>query len=102
VVSDDSIHRDQTHDLIPELVEKFTLERFSEVVRDHFFGRAVLDRNLFAGDTIGNKEVPDVNVPGTFTTGCFTIFRQLDGALVVLVKDCTDTVALCLHEVLGP
>jgi hypothetical protein len=54
VVSDDSIHRDQTHDLIPVLVEKVTLERFGKIVRDHFFGRAVLYRDFFAGDVEGN------------------------------------------------
>jgi hypothetical protein len=66
VVSDDSIHRDQTHDLISELVEKFALERLGKIVRDHFFGRAVLYGNFFACDTIGNEEIPDIDMAGTF------------------------------------
>jgi hypothetical protein len=67
VVSDDSIHRDQTHDLIPELVEKDTLERFGKIVRNHFFGWAVLYRDFFSGDTISDEEIPDIDVPGTLT-----------------------------------
>jgi hypothetical protein len=42
------------------------LEGFSEVVRDHFFGRTVLYRHFFAGNPIGNEEVPNVNVACAF------------------------------------
>jgi hypothetical protein len=62
VVPNDSIHRDHSHDLVTELAEKFPLERFSEAVRNHFFGRAALNCNFLSGDAISNKEAPNVDM----------------------------------------
>jgi hypothetical protein len=54
VVPRDSIHRDHSNNLIPEVVEEFPLERLGEILRDHFLGRTVFDCNFLAGNAIGN------------------------------------------------
>jgi hypothetical protein len=102
VVPRDSIHRDHSHDLIPELVEKFALKGLGEVVGHHFFRGAVLDRNLLAGNAIGDEKISNVDVAGSFPTGGLTVVGELDHALIILVQDGGDTVALCLHKVFSP
>ena len=102
VVSSDSVHGDHSHDLVAEFVEKFALKRLGEVVRDHLFSRTVLYRNLLAGNAIGDEKITNVDVTGAFSTGGFPVLGEFDRALIILVKNRGDTVALGLHKILRP
>jgi hypothetical protein len=98
----DSVHGDHSHNLVTELVEKFPLQGFGEVVRDHFFGRAVLNCNFLSGNAVGNEETPNVDVACSLSARGFAVLRKFDGALVVLVKDSGNSLALGLHKIFGP
>jgi hypothetical protein len=101
VVPNDSIHRDHSHNLVTELVEKFPLQGFGEAVCDHFFGRAVLNCNFLSGNAVGDEETPNVDAACSLPARGFVVLRKFDGALVVLVKDSGDSVALGLHKIFG-
>jgi hypothetical protein len=102
VVTGDSTHGDQTHDLITVLIKQFTLERLGEVVCHHFLGWAILYGNLFASNAIGDKEISYIDMASAAAAGGFTVVGS-DGALVVLCHDyCLGAVAMCLHKIFGP
>jgi hypothetical protein len=103
VVPNDSVHGDHSHNLVTELVEKSPLQGFGEAVLcHHFFGRAVLNCNFLSGNAVGDEETPNVDVACSLSARGFAVLRKFDGALVVLVKDSGDSVALGLHKIFGP
>jgi hypothetical protein len=75
VVPNDSVHWDHAHNLVAEFVEELALKRLGEEVRNHFFGRTVLNRNFLSGNAVGDKKIPNVDVTSAFSTGRFSVLR---------------------------
>ena len=83
--------------------ELLTLQGLGLVVTLHLICWAVLDLYITLLDLIGNKEIPDLNMPGALAHTFVAIFLQLDGAFVVLQDYvCLGLVSLCLQEIPGP
>ena len=91
------------HNKVSKFFKQDSLERLRKEVSDHLPCWTILHGNLLCGDAVGDEEVPDVDVPSTFATGCSSMFFKEDGALVVLIDHGVfDAVALCLQEIPGP
>jgi hypothetical protein len=54
-------------------------------------------------NVIGDREIPDCNMPRVFTAGGFSILLKKDRTLVVLVQDVLiDVVSLGFQEMMSP
>ena len=54
-------------------------------ISHHVSSRAVFDAHFIVGDSIGNKVVSDVDMPGTLAAGPPAVVFEFDGTLIVLV-----------------
>ena len=61
------IHVDSLN-LIPHLLEQSALERFSEIICDHFSGRHVFDVDFPVLDLVGDEEISNVNKSSSLFT----------------------------------
>jgi hypothetical protein len=66
----------QSHDERAQFKELTSLERLGKKICDHFLGRAILNCHQSFLNTIRNKEVLDVDMPGVLSAGMLSIFSQ--------------------------
>ncbi len=93
-----AFHQECSHE-----AEFSTLERFSNDVRPHLFGRAILKIKFSRLVKMTNEEVFGFNMFGPFRTGDISIFRQRKSTHIVSVDNIGfDFVALGLEEVTRP
>jgi hypothetical protein len=102
VINIEVIHGDHPKDLVPELIEQGTLQRFRKIVRRHQFCGAVDNANLLLCHTIGDEEVANVYVPGSPAAGGFSILLHSNTRLIVLAQHTICAIALGFQEVSRP
>ena len=56
-------------------------------ISHHVSSRAVFVAHFTIGNSIGNKVVPDVDMPDTLAAGPPAVVFEFDGTLIVLVTD---------------
>jgi len=72
---------------VSEFLEQWTCQRLSEEITDHILGRTIMDFQFLALHSVGNKDVPDVDVAGTFDARHFPIVNEFDARLVILINN---------------
>ena len=67
--------------------EETSLQWFAKEIRNHIFSRTVNKVNIAFVNSILNKEIPDVDMSRTLSSGLSTVFLHFHCALVILVED---------------
>ena len=98
--------RDETsimsHNLLSELLKKFSLQWLGKIIGNHLFRGQVLNHDIALLHLVCNKEITNVNCTGPLARDLLTVVFQQNSALVVLIKNVLrDFVALGLQKQLG-
>ncbi len=89
--------RNHSHDLVSELPEQSTLQGFGHEVSDHVSGWTPDQWYVALVDSIGNKEVPNIDMLRMLAARSLSILFQKNCALVVLEQN----IVLNLVSLLG-
>jgi hypothetical protein len=63
------------------------LQGLGEEIGEHLFCWAMLHADGFKANTVLDKEISNVDVPRVGATGFASVLLELDGTLVILVKN---------------
>jgi hypothetical protein len=90
----------EIHDQSSVVSELASSEWFGQVIRHHIVGRTEFYTHFLPIDKVRDKEIFDIQVPGSFSNTWPSIFRQLDCALIVLIYNVVfDIMTLSINEV---
>jgi len=79
------------------------LKRFREKIGKHFFRGTIHDGDFFGLETVFHKEISDVDVPGLLSAQCLTVLFEMDGTLVILIKNIVrELLSLLSQKHFGP
>lgn len=84
--------------LVAEFHKLTALWRLGETVGQHVLGWTAFNACFLRFHSTGNEEAPDVDMPGSFTTGSLSILLQQHGTLIVLVHCCVIHLASLFFE----
>jgi len=91
--------RTHAHDLVSELAEQRTLERFSCIITKHVPGGTPFDSDLTLTDSVGDKEIPDIDMLRVLAARSLSILLQKHGTLVILKHHIAiDLIPLTIHD----
>ena len=99
--------RDETsimsHNALPELLKKLSLQRLCKIISDHLFRWQIFNHDIALLHLVCNEELMNVNCSGPLARALLTVVFQKNSALVVLIKNVLlDLVALGLQKQFGP
>ena len=96
-------------DVVAEFRKQRSSQRLGEELAKHLFGWTIVDFQLIALYSVGNKEVSDMDVSGPLAARCLPIVSELDTRFVILIKNVAfahdvtiDSHSLFGEEVLNP
>jgi len=71
----------------PKFPKQTALKRLRKEIGKHLVRGTVDNRNALGLETVLQKEITNVDVPGLLPAGCSTILLKLDSALLILKKN---------------
>jgi len=95
--------RNHAHNLVSELPEESTLEQFSCIITNYVPDGTPFDGDLTLTDSVGDKEILDIDMLRALAARSLAILLQKHGTLVILEHHIViDLIPLAIHEVAGP